>query len=290
VAGVSLSDYYGMDLRDLDVTTPEQAEGLRRYYRDAKDTVMPEYEFWLEHRPDVAKRRILFNMMCRSEEARRFMLPSLMGWIAYYTLTGYADGIVYQIANAQKVGAPRALIVDAFAVAQLFGDLERMGSIQASGADAYLADYRDPEPRPIFPDGWAHDPAAFRSGLDFSTPELSAAEGDMLRAWYRACLSEVPPWVERMLASAPSLLKAYRNRFEHALEVAPRQVMPYLLIHLNLLLGLRAGVREAFLLGRGFGMTREQLMDGIGRMVSYGGMAAVSIAVEVADDVFASYG
>ena len=53
-----LTDYYGMDLRNLEVTTPEQAQGLRDYYRGAKNAVMPEYEFWMRHRPDVAKRRI----------------------------------------------------------------------------------------------------------------------------------------------------------------------------------------------------------------------------------------
>lgn len=287
---MSLKDYYGFDLTDLDVTTPEQAERLRRYYRDSKNAVMPEYEFWLRHRPDVAKRRILFNMMCRSPEARQYMLPSLMGWIAYYVLTGYEEGVVYQIVNAQKVGAPRELILDAFAVAQMFGELSRMGPIVSDPVIDLLGGYAAPTPRQTFPDGWTHDPAAFVAGIDRSSPALLPGEGDRIEAWYRRYAGEVPAFVRHLRASGPSLLKAHRVRFETALKVAPKQVMPYVLIHLNLLFGAGDGIRDAFLLGRGFGMTREQLMDGIGRMVSYGGAAAVSLAVEAAGDVFGSYG
>ena len=229
-------------------------------------------------------------MMCRSAEARDFMLPSLMGWMAYYALVGYGPGARYQIVNAQRVGAPRQLVIDAFAVAQLFAAPEQLSSTLSLDVADELDVYTDPEPRQLFPEGWVHNSAAFSSGLDFSSTHLSGSKSDSLRHWYEAILGEVPGYVDRMLVSCPDLLKSYRRRFETALQVAPKQVMPYMMIHLNLLFGRRESVREAFLLGRGFGMTREQLMDGIGRMVSYGGMTAVSMAAEVAGDVFQSYG
>jgi alkylhydroperoxidase/carboxymuconolactone decarboxylase family protein YurZ len=286
---MGLDNYYGIDLRDLDTTTPAQADGLRRYYRDAKDTVMPEYEFWLEHRPDVAKRRILFVMMCRSEEAREFMLPSLTGWIAYYLLTDYPEGVVYQIANASKVGASKELVLDACAVAQLYADLHGLSVALTPEVTAALQGYQEIPRAQIFPTGWARDEPALRSGLDFSSPEMTHDEGRMLERWWQDAIGEVPDYVERMLVSCPDLLKAQRRRWETATRVAPLQVLPYLMIHLGLLLGHVESLREAFMLARWSGMTRDQLMDGVGRMVSYGGMSAVSTAVEVAGDVFDSY-
>jgi hypothetical protein len=62
-------------------------------------------------------------------------------------------------------------------------------------------------------------------------------------------------------------------------------MLPYLQLHWNVARGFRDGIREAALMGRGFGMTDEQLTDAVIWGMLYGGPAAVSVATEATSDI-----
>ena len=84
----------------------------------------------------------------------------------------------------------------------------------------------------------------------------------------------------------PGLLKAYRDRYEHAIRDAlPKQMLPYLLLNHSVVRGSRAGIRENVLLGRAMGMRREQLLDAVCSAVLHAGINALDVADEAAGDL-----
>ena len=78
----------------------------------------------------------------------------------------------------------------------------------------------------------------------------------------------------------PGLLKAYRDRYEHAIrDSLPKQMLPFLMLNYNVVRGFREGIRENVLLGRAMGMTQEQLLDAICSGVLHAGVNALGIVV-----------
>src|SRR5262249_48908506 len=137
-----------------------------------------------------------------------------------------------------------------------------------------------------WPAHWNVDAAAFSSGIDFSSIDLLPNELELIEGWYEETCGEVPRWVGFLAEHRPQLLKVYRNRFEHSVrEAMPKQMFPFLQLHFNTLRGFQEGIREAVLMGRGFGMTRDDLLDAILWAWVYGGPAAISIVEEAAGDV-----
>jgi hypothetical protein len=96
----------------------------------------------------------------------------------------------------------------------------------------------------------------------------------------------VPRYASLLAEHRPGLLKAYRDRYEHAIRDAlPKQMLPYLLLSYNVVRGFRDGIREHVLLGRAVGMTREQLLDAICHSVLHAGAEALNIVEEAAGDL-----
>jgi hypothetical protein len=149
-----------------------------------------------------------------------------------------------------------------------------------------LRSYEDPPSDGRFPPNWSFDPQAFASGMDFSTPTVSEEDVERLRDWYTQTIGMVPRYVDFLARHRPGLLKAYRDRYEHAIrDSLPKQMLPYLMLDYNVVRGFSEGIRENVLLGRALGMTREQLLDAICGAVLYAGAEALSIAEEAAGDV-----
>ena len=71
-------------------------------------------------------------------------------------------------------------------------------------------------------------------------------------------------------------------------DALPKQAVPYMWLQYNVARACGEGIRESALLGRGFGMTKAQIVEAIGWGMSYGGPSAVSIAVDAAGDVLDS--
>jgi hypothetical protein len=183
------------------------------------------------------------------------------------------------------VGSSQAAQLATLAVAFLHAGPRGMRYV-ATSAQEYLRTYVDPDPLGAWPEGWDVDPDAFASGLDFSNPDLQPGELELLSDWYRNVSGEVPSFVPFLGKHRPHVLKAYRHRFEYAIKDAmPKQMMPYLQLHWNVARGNGPGIREAVLMGRGFGMTDEQLNDAIVWAMLYGGSASVSVAADATEDI-----
>ena len=282
------ADSDGLDISNPDVTTPEEIANFRRFYDRVKGGSLPSHEFWLEFRPDVLKRQRARVRQNHVPGERSLPLAHALAYIHLYAVMGFEYGIKYEILLSQAGGATRAEILDTLAVAFVHAGPRGFHYVQ-SGSVEVLRTYVDPPPVEKFPAGWTFEPKAFDSGMDYTRPDATPEDMRRLEDWFQRTSGEVPRYVRFMMKNQPGLLKAYRNRLEHAIRDAlPKQMLPYLMLQLNTTRGFADGIREAVLLGRGLGMTKAQLIEAIGWGMSYGGPNAVSIAAEAAGDVLES--
>lgn len=267
------------------MTTEEEIAAYRGEYLGTNKGLLDSFEFWLEFRPDVLKRHKARTRHFRSTLEPDRPLVGILGAIHQYTVAAFREGVAYEIRLAQSLGARRTDILDTLSVAFIHGG--HPGMYAAAAYADFLRDYRDPEPAASrFPDGWSFDPGAFDSGMDYSQREAGPGDMERLVDWYERTLGEVPRYVHFLAAHRPGLLKAYRDRYEHAIrDSLPKQMLPYLMLGHNVVRGFRDGIRENVLLGRAVGMTREQLLDAISGAVLHAGVEALSVAQEAAGDL-----
>jgi hypothetical protein len=274
----------GLDLSNFDVTTPEEWEGLRAGMRATVGYPLPTAELFGEFRPDVWKR---FAAQSRAAEPPG-SFGSHLRYLHYYAIIGHVQGVLYQIKLVQHGGHTRDEVVETLALAILHSPNYGLHDGGPAIAEAVRTYEARPEPF-VWPEGWASDPAAFKSGLDFSVPAMQPGELELLEEWHRAVTGEVPRYVGFLGQHRPGLLKAYRNRLENTLRVLPKQMLPYLLLHFETIRGHEEGIREAALLGRGVGMTKEQALDAVSSALNYAGHAGISTVDRAAGDVFADW-
>lgn len=274
----------GLDVSRPDETTEEEIAAYRAEYLGSNKGLLDSFEFWLEFRPDVLKRHKARTRHFRTTLEPDRPLVGILGAIHQYTVNAFREGVAYEIRLAQSLGATRAEILDTLSVAFIHGGHPGMYAA-ASYAD-FLRDYVDPQPVTRFPDNWSFDPRAFDSGMDYSQRDASTEDINALFDWYGRTLGEVPRYATFLAERRPGLLKAYRDRYEHAIrEALPKQMLPYLLLGHNVARGFRDGIREHVLLGRAVGMTREQLLDAICHSVLHAGVEALNIVDEAAGDL-----
>jgi hypothetical protein len=274
----------GLDVSRPDETTEAEIAAFRDEYRRTNKGLLDSFEFWLEFRPDVLKRHKARTRHFRSAIEPARPLVGILAALHQYAVTGFAEGIAYEIRLAQSLGATRAAVLDTLSVAFIHSG--HPGMYATARYSGYLREYIDPEPGAGFPDGWSHDPHAFASGMDFSTREATPQDTEALLQWYRETLGEVPAHVAFLAAARPNLLKAYRDRYEHAIrDCLPKQMLPYLLLGYNTVRGFHDGIRENVLLGRALGMTREQLLDAISQGVLHAGIESLAIVNQAAGDL-----
>jgi hypothetical protein len=236
----------------------------------------------LENRPDVLKRfRQFVRVGYDSPEATERMYG--FGFLAYYALLGYEVGVRYVIRSKQSQGATKAQLLDGIAIASLVVGPLGMETVARALEGHEWAELSNPLKVPA---EWDPSLEVLRSGLDYSTPTLTSQEFVSVVAWYRRWLGEVPPYVHFLGAHHPVVLKAYRNRFENCLRVLPKQALPNTLLHFNVLRGNASGVRENALMGKGFGMTKAQLMRTIAAGMEYGSVDNLGVVAEATGDIF----
>jgi len=275
-------------LYNPDVTTQEEIDTYRRFYAETKGYSLPGFEFWLDLRPDVLKRyRANFVRETTSAEERARPLAHVMAMLHQYAVVGYEDGVLYEIKLSRNGGATRGEVLDALAVAFIHGSPMGMNAVATSSLE-YMKDWQDDGSSRAdrWPEAWSFDRNAFRSGIDFTSPEPTRADMEAVQDWYQTRLGEVPRYVRFLAKHRPGMLKAYRNRFENAVrDGLPKEMVPYMLLNLNVTRGFHEGIRESVLLGKSLGMTRPQLTDAICWAAYYGGVESISVAEEAAGDV-----
>lgn len=273
----------GMNLLEPDVTTDEEIAQFREFYAFAKKDQNKSYEFWLEFRPDVLKRHKLRTATRTAGPA--YPLPALAA-LHQYVISAFEDGIVYEIELARNMGTRRSDVLDTISIAFIHSGHPGMYLV-SEHADTFR-DYVEPADVERFPPNWSFDPHAFDSGMDFSAMQASPADIRSLTDWYERTIGEVPKGVRFLAEHRPDLLKAYRNRYEHAIkESLPAQMLPFLMLHYNTVRGFRDGIRENVLLGRALGMTRPQLVNAICLAELHAGAEVFDIAAEAVGDLLA---
>ena len=279
----------GLDVSRPDEMTAAEIEAYRSEYTGSNKGLLDSFEFWLEFRPDVLKRHKARTRHFSSTKEPSHPLVGLLGAIHQYTISAFREGIAYEIRLAQTNGATRTDILDTLSVAFIHSG--HRGMYAAADYAGYLREYVDPQPSsvPRFPDGWSFDPGAFDSGMDYGSRDATTEDMDRLHDWYVRTLGEVPRYVGFLAAHRPGLLKAYRDRYEHAIrDSLPKQMLPWVLLNYNVVRGSHEGIRENVLLGRALGVTREQLLDAICFGVLHAGANALGIVDQAAGDVLAS--
>lgn len=254
------SDGDGLIVESPDTLTQEEIDNFRAYYARTKGQSLPGFELLLKHRSDALKR---FRNSVRQTSAPEFrgkMLPVVLQHFHQYIINGYLEGIKYQMNLSRAAGATKAEILDVIVLGFLRGNAFGINSVAAALGDA-LDTYEDVGIEERWPEGWAHEPGAFTSGIDFGQAGFSAADRDALFGWYEGLIGEVPAHILYMAKNNPDLLKAYRNRYEHATKALPKQHVPYLLLNASVSRGLLSGVRENMLLCKAFGVERQRVLD-----------------------------
>jgi hypothetical protein len=251
----------GLNLDDLEHTSQVEIDTYMNY---ARNNHVPLYlqtshTVWLENRPDMMKlhHRLLPNFRKFYPEAV-FMMS--IGQLHTYVNLDWEIGITNEFKVLQTQGVSKAQLMEVVMAAQVYAGIRGLEGVYRA-TWPFIRDFRDRDEPAKFPDGWDHDVTPFKSGLDLSTLELTDQDRTKLTDWYLQNGGEVPKWVTFMMKNRPEFLKAYRLRWEGIFRGAlPRQCMPFMMIYHNVSNGYRDGLREAVLLGKSWGMTRDWIL------------------------------
>jgi hypothetical protein len=277
----------GLDLTRLDEITEEEKDAFKARFLEVTGRLHPGQIFWLDDRPDILKRYRNWSDKINAFGGFKPYNPNGFGFVYLYGITGWVEGVKYIVHVEQVHGLSEAQVLEGIAAAFIWLGPRGMETVH-DALDGY--EWKESQADPVFPDNWAPDPDGFASGLDFENPDLSDEELESLRDWYMRVEGEVPAYVGFLSQHGRQVLKAYRNRFETALTTLPKQVMPYLMIHIDVMRGSREGIREGVLLARGFGMTKLQTLEAISWGMFYGGVESGSIVAHAAGDILDSWG
>jgi hypothetical protein len=279
----------GLNLADPDHTTPEEIAGFARSTTgwspaDRATTGHMGLSWWLAQGSDYAA-SVLKRYRITCHQTINDVAPARSpSYLALYSLLGYETGVSYVLRGLIDKGLTRQEILETIALSFVWSGPAGMETVARV---TRAIDWPPPDPGERFswPEGWAADPAAFESGLDFTSPDLSAAEREMLESWYIRYAGEVPPSVRLLAEFAPAVLKAQRGRYEKLLIHQPKQVMPIARLHFSVQTRTPAGIRENVLLARGFGVTRDFVRKTIQNALVYGGLEAAGLVEREAGDV-----
>lgn len=276
----------GLDLSNLDDISETEAAAFRAFYEQSIGVVHKGFDFWInEDRPDVLKKYRNYADL-PAPGAMEDGNPEFcgFGFLQYYALSGYDVGVRYLVWIYQQMGMTKSGVLEGLALAFLHAGPRGMETMAIALEDF---PWIEPERGLVFPAGWAPDPAAFHTGVDLSTRQVLPGEMERLISWYRDVLGEVPRYVTMMARHRPDILKAWRNRYESILVELPKQVMPYSLLHYNVIRGSAAGIRENVLLCRAFGVSKGHTLQAIFSAMLNGGPETIDLVEEAAGDVLA---
>lgn len=287
-----MTNYPEMDLLDTERMSAAEVDALhaRLLRRGVTGYPLPVFNLWTQHDPSVLKGYMLqVDAQMPSPEAA--CLCNL-ATLHHYAVLRFAAGVAWELETAERIGLTRPEVLEILALAYLTDGPSTQQAAHEGGAER-LRNWPDPDDgtRPAFPDGWAPDPEAFRSGLEASSPpDMSDDEHRLLRDWYQKTTGEVPASVELLATHRPALLKAYRLRWERCIRVLPKQVMPFVMLHRGAMRGDATGLRDAALLGRAWGMTREQAAWALTVGLTFGGgLEPMGAVHEALADILAAW-
>ncbi|WP_156679281.1 hypothetical protein [Sphingomonas profundi] len=271
--------------RGLDLSTPteisaDEKASFREHYATQFGHSLDGLDWWLDRSPEVLKRyRLYCSLTLR-------VVPAITGngTLAFYALKGHVVGVRYVLHSWKARGVSRAQALEMLAMAFVHAGPRGMETIAEAHEGIMFGDA--PEVPAVFPEGWAVDREAFKSGLDFTTVDMTADEESSLYDWYLRTIGEIPPYVRFMARHRPSLIKTHRARFENMLCVLPKQMWPTTMLYYHVMSRQAEGIRENVLLSKAWGVSKADVLDTIGNALVYGQMEAATMIQREAGDVF----
>jgi hypothetical protein len=260
----------GMDLDNVDVTTDAEIDTFLTSSRKGRGPLDPgpQYDMranslWMYTRPDVAKLHMRVLDAWHSKGLEPIITASSFANMHTYINQAWEIGIENCTRGLQQRGVTRAQLMEAIMHAQLSAGMRGLECCYRA-IGIILGDYVERKEPAVWPAGWAPDMAPFYCGLDTSTKELTSLDWANLQDWYMRTIGEIPSWITFLQRNDPASLKAYRAKWEGVFRGAlPKQMMPYLMIRHNAVIGSRGGLREAVLLGKAWGMTDAYIINTI---------------------------
>jgi hypothetical protein len=270
----------GLDLSKPTEITPEEIEAFKHHYATQFGHSLEGLDWWLDMNPEVLKRYRLYSSLTLRVE------PAITGngTLTFYAIGGHLTGVRYVLHSWKTRGVSKAQALEMIAMAFVHAGPRGMETIAEAAKDIEFEEAPDPPAK--FPEGWAVDLDAFKSGLDFSAPSLSGAEKAKLYDWYLATIGEIPPYVRFMAQHRPSLIKTHRARIENMLYHLPKQMWPTTMLYYHVMSRLAEGIRENVLLCKAWGVTKSDTLDTIGNALVYGQMEAATMVQNEAGDIF----
>lgn len=275
-------DSRGLDFNTLDGITPEEAEAFRESYRTEDGSAHSGFDFLIDHNPGALKTYRYFATQVQPPfHDPRFQAP-VFGAIGHYALLDFDEGVRYCIVPVVRSGCTRAQVEEGLALSFMVGGTRALATIARA-----LKDFEWPEPAVSamsWPEGWDPDPAAFSSGLDFSTLDVLPGETEKVVGWYEGTIGWVPTWVRYFARYNQPALKGWRYRYEKALVTLPKQVLPLSFLYAGVQFEQRETIRENAFLARAFGVGLDDVVQAIDVTAVYG-TEKVGFAYEVAGDL-----
>jgi hypothetical protein len=281
----------GLDLSQMDSITKEEIDSnLMHVYGWRGGT----YEFganalMLDYAPDFAKlHRAGSDLFGRPDPVNILLLGTQN--IASYVMLGWETGIFNQFNTLRRNGLTKEEIMELVMFTQLYAGMRGLGHVYRAVGDVLPA-FGPPTVAPTFAEGWAPDPQAFKSGLDLTTREMTAADRENLTNWYETTIGYVPKSIAFGLKYHPDFVKVNRAKWEVAIKTLPKQFAPHLMIRMNMLTGSVQGLREAVLLAKAWGISRKHVVNGLSNTVMYfTAFEGYQTAFQALDDILENWG
>lgn len=211
--------------------------------------------------------------------------------ILSYMVLGWEAGIRNEFLQLRKTGISKEKVMELVLFAQLYAGMRGLGHVHHAVGDVLSAWGPPNEPVDVFPEGWAPDPDAFRSGLDFSVREMTSRDRHNLTDWYERNVGYLPDSIGFGLEHHPGFVKANRGRWETAIRTLPKQMAPYLMLRQHTMTGSAEGLHEAASLARSWGISKKYVVQAVAATVTYfTGLEGVHAASEGIDDLLATWG
>jgi hypothetical protein len=285
----------GMDVSRLDELTEEEHNAnLLHALRDRG----PLYQLWCNElvddyaSPEWVKLHSRATRQCDAGGHYEYSQPDYLIWSVHnlpsYMLIGWETGIRNEFFALWRHGLPLAQTMEIVLFAQSYAGMRGLGHVYRAIGD-FLPVYKEQGRLPTaeWPEGWATDNAAFKSGLDLSTPDMSSKDKKNLEAWYEKNLGYVPKSIQFGIKHHPEFVKVNRGKWESAITTLPKQVAPYIMLKLNAQTANVEGLREAALLGRSWGIEKKYMRQLLAGVVCYfAGFEGYHAPAAALDDIF----